>query len=62
MSQEPKVGDKMGCHAVQEALLLGLCIPCFGACETAVYNHIMARLERREQASFTDEHVRLHGQ
>ena len=62
MSQEHQSADQMGCHALQEALLLGLCIPCFGAGETAVYNHIMARLEHREQASCTDEHVRLHGQ
>ena len=52
--QEIQPSDKRGCHHVQEALLLGLCLLRFGVLETRIYDTIMARIEDYPQGACTN--------
>ena len=49
--QAPHPGDPRRCPQVHDALLLGLCLPCFGVLETRLYDAIMSRLESYPQGA-----------
>ena len=42
-----------GCHQVQEAILIGLCLSRFGGLETRLYDAIMSRNESSPQGACT---------